>query len=143
MLGLAIRGYFAALTAGNVTFWVTGLIRALVFDPHGGSDVGFVGFVIVFVLILIASFLLTFPPFIVLCAISLIFKIRNPAYFDLCGAAIGLLVTALVIRAGWTDWQMWARNSSLWQQLTLSGAVGGFVYWAIAVRSAVQFPALE
>ena len=47
---------------------------------------------------------------------------------------MGLLSTGLVIGAGWTEWRMWVLNSTLWQHLSASGALGGFVYWWVAVR---------
>jgi len=130
----AIRGYFAALAAGNLIFWASGLIRFLILGPRPGDNVGFAGFLVVFVFTLVVSLITTMLPFIALLAISLMFKIRSWPYFVACGIAIGLLNTGLVIGAGWTDRRMWALNATLWQHLSASGALGGFVYWWVAVR---------
>lgn len=133
-LAAVIRGYFVALVAGNLAFWVIGLIRVAVFGPHPGDEVGVAGLLVVAVFTFIVSIVTTILPFVVFLAISLTLRIRTWAYFVVCGSAMGFLTTGVLIGARWMEWRMWALNASLWQHLCVSGALGGLAYWWVAVR---------
>ena len=130
-----IRGYFAALAAGNLTFWITSLIRVLIFGSHPGDEMGITGFLVVAVFVLVFSLMTTIVPFIGFLAVSRILGIRAWPYFVVCGIAMGLFVSGLLIGSRWTEWQMWVVNSDLWQHLSASGAIGGLVYWRVAGRN--------
>ena len=134
MLVTAIRGYVAALAVGNAAFWTVGLIRTLLFGPPADSGAGLAGLLVLIVFTLVVSFITTIVPFILFCAISIIFRIRAWAYFVACGATMGLLITALLIGPGWREWQNWSRFSMFWQHLAIAGGIGGLTYWWIAVR---------
>lgn len=140
MLTVALRGYFAALAAGNLVFWGAGLLRSVVLGSQAGA--GFAGLIVLVVITLVVSLLLTILPFALFCTLALVFAIRHWSYFVLCGMAMGLAITGLLVGAQWMQWQAWLRYSMFWQHLGLSGAVGGWVYWRVAVRPRDQAAAL-
>lgn len=127
----AIRGYFAALAAGNLAFWALGYLRAAAFGPPSDAAVGPIGFLIVAVFVFVASLATTILPFAAFLAIAVGLGIRSAIYFAVCGAAMGVLTAALLIG---TRGEVWAVNPTLWQHLTVSGALGGLVFWRVAAR---------
>lgn len=131
----AIRGYFAALAAGNIVFWVEGLIRAAVSGTIE-ENASVVGFLVVALFVFVVSLATTVLPFILFFAIARALRLRGWPYFMLSGMAMGLVTTALVIGNRWTDWRLWALNASLWQHLIVAGGLGGLVFWWVAVRPA-------
>ena len=104
--------YLSALGASTIAFWTIGLVRALVFGPRADDGAP---------------------------QAARFFDIRRWVYFVVCGILMGVADTAMLVTPGWLDWQAWARNSSFGANLALSGALGGLVYWWLAVRD----PALE
>lgn len=137
----AVRGYLAAIAAGNVTFWATGLIRAVVSGTIE-ENASIAGFLIVALFTLIISLVTTILPFLVFLALSRVLAIRGWPYFVACGMVMGAVSTAMVIGARWTEWQLWVANASLWQHLLVSGASGGFAFWWVAVRRRNREPPL-
>jgi hypothetical protein len=135
ILAAALRGYFAALGAGNAAFWLAGLIRAAVSGTIE-ENASIAGFLIVALFTFIVSLVTTVFPFILFFAISRIARVRGWPYFVLCGMAMGVVTTAMLIGARWTEWQLWALNASLCRHLIVAGGCGGFAFWWVAVRRA-------
>ena len=134
MLATAIRGYFAALLAGNVVFWLVGAIRAALSGTiEAGASLG--GLPIVALFVFVVSLVTTIVPFAVFLGIARAFRIRAPLYFVVCGVAMGPIAAALTFGARSGEWALWAANATLWQNLMPSGAVGGWVYWRVGVRA--------
>ncbi len=141
VLAAPIRGYLAALATGNVVFWVAEVIRAAASGTVGENG-SIVGFLVVALFTFIVSVVTTVFPFIIFFTISRVARVRGWPYFVLCGMLMGLVTTALVIGARWTDWRLWALNASLWQHLILGGGFGGLAFWWVAVRRAAPAPPL-
>ena len=128
----AIRGYLAALVAGNVAFWVAGLIRAAVSGTiEENSSV--VGFLVVALFVFVVSVVTTVVPFAGFLGIAKALRIGTPLYFVACGAAMGPIVAGLTFGGRWREPALWIANATLWQNLMLAGAVGGWTYWRVGV----------
>ena len=132
---MAIRGYFAALAAGNAVFWVTSLMRAAATGTiEEGASIA--AFPIVALFVFVASLATTVVPFILFLVAARLLRIRTPLYFLACGAAMGPIAAALSFGGRWSERALWAANAALWQDLTLAGAAGGWTYWRVGVRQA-------
>jgi hypothetical protein len=82
----------------------------------------------------IVALLTTLVPFVLLRALALFLNLRCWVYSVACGILLGVAEAALLLTPQWLDWQAWARNASLGENLALSGALGGVAYWWMAVR---------
>jgi len=134
-----MAAYFAALGVGTIAFWTIGLVRILLFGPPAGAEAPLSGLFVLMPITFVVALLTTVVPFIVLRAAALFFSVRCWGYFVVCGIFLGVAETAMLVTPHWLDWQAWVRYSSIGQNLALSGALGGLVYWWMAVRK----PALE
>ena len=139
MPATAIRGYFAALLAGNAVFWLIGAIRAALSGTieAGGS---IAGFPIVALFVFVASLVTTVLPFLAFFVASRLMRIRAPLYFVACGMAMGPIAAALTFGGRWSERALWLANASLWQDLTLAGAAGGWTFWRVGVRRVAAEP---
>ncbi len=131
--------YLSALGVGTIAFWTIGLVRVLLSGPRPNPGGPLSGLLVLVPFTFVVALLTTMVPFIVLRAVALFFSVRSWVYFVVCGIFLGGAETALLLTPHWMDWQAWARNSSIGQNLALSGALDGLVYWWLAVRK----PALQ
>jgi hypothetical protein len=131
--------YLSALGVGTIAFWTIGLVRLLLSGPRANPGAPLSGLIVLVPLTFVVALLTTVVPFIVLRAVGRFAGVRSWAYFVVCGIFLGVAETAMLVTPNWLDWQAWARYSSVGQNLALSGALGGLVYWWMAVRN----PALE
>lgn len=132
----AIRGYLAALAAGNLVFWLSSMLRAAIIGPADTGDYSIPAFAVVAAFVLAVSVVTTIAPFAVFLGIAWGLQIRTPLYFVACGATMGPIAAALTFGARWSEAALWVANASLWQNLMLAGAVGGWTYWRVGVRRA-------
>ena len=126
--------YLSALAAATIAFWAIGLVRVLLFGPPDGAGAPLTGLIVLVPFTFMVALLTTAVPFVVLRAVALLFNVRSWVYFVACGVFLGVAETAMLVTPHWLDWQAWARYSSFGQNLAMSGALGGLVYWWMAVR---------
>jgi glucan phosphoethanolaminetransferase (alkaline phosphatase superfamily) len=131
--------YLSAVGVGTIAFWTIGLVRVLLSGPSANPGAPLSGLFVLIPLTFVVALLTTVVPFIVLRAVALVFSVRCWVYFVVCGIFLGVAETAMLVTPHWLDWQAWARYSSVGQNFALSGALGGLVYWWMAVRK----PALD
>jgi hypothetical protein len=129
-----MAAYLSALGIGTITFWTIGLVRVLLFGSNAGVGAPLSGLLVLMPFTFVVALLTTVVPFIVLRAVALFFSVRCWVYFVVCGILLGVAETAMLVTPQWMDWQAWVRYSSIGQNLVLSGALGGLVYWWVAVR---------
>jgi len=110
------------------------LDHVLLFGPPAGAGAPLSGLFVLVPFTFVVALLTTVVPFIVLRAVALFFSVRCWVYFVVCGIFLGVAETAMLVTPHWLDWQAWVRYSSVGQNLVLSGALGGLVYWWMAGR---------
>ena len=128
--------YLSALGIATIAFWTIGLVRAVLFGP-GIAEGPLAGLIVLVPFTFVVALTTTIVPFIILRQAALFFGVRGCAYFVVCGVLLGVGETAMLLTPHWLDPQAWVRNSSLAECFMLSGAVGGLVYWWMAVRRPV------
>lgn len=123
-----LGGYLAAVAAAITVLMLAGASAALV-EPSPPifaelvfpSDWGSVAITFVMATLFVTVFAM--PGFLLCLAVSVRLGLRHPAIHMACGAAIGLVLGRLF--AVTVDHPV---------QAAVAGAVGGAVYWQLAVR---------
>jgi hypothetical protein len=138
-------GYVAGLAAASLAFWLVPAIGLTVADfvaqtaAVDNSPTSPVVWLLVIVMSVFTSLMIVFPvallftftPFFLTYLTSLVFEIRNVLYFVWSGTVTGCLITTLFwgTRAGRDSWV-----PGQWAAMSACGAIGGFVYWWVAVH---------
>ncbi|MCJ2079454.1 hypothetical protein MKK68_28130 [Methylobacterium sp. E-016] len=129
-----LGGYLAAVAAAVTVLMLAGATAALVgpppppvAEPDFPSD--WVTVAITFVMATLFVTVFALPAFLVCQAVSVLTGLRHPAVHVVCGVAIGL-----------TLWRLFSGMVDRPVQAAVAGAVGGAVYWRLAVRGIADGP---
>jgi hypothetical protein len=129
-----ILGYNAALAASTLVFWGVRLACAVALGTYRSDVASFAGVFVLIGFTFTVALLLTALPFLVFFGISYFFGIRSWSYFVVSGALMGFAIIAAAAGAGRIDWRQWW-GLTYWQDLPVEGALGGLIYWLVAVRN--------
>ncbi len=129
-----LGAYLASVVAAVATFMLLEAVKHISSPPVAVTDeVPFpndwftVALSVSMVLLIVG--LMAFLPFLLCLAISVCAGIRHPAFHVACGCAIGL-----------TLWGIFSSNVDEPILTVIAGAVGGAVYWRLAVRDCPSRP---
>jgi hypothetical protein len=140
-----IHGYVIGLAASCLAFWLLPLTWSSSINYFNGTSapgdhpISFtiyvfmaVGALLIMVPTISFGFIFTFPTFFLFYFISWYLRISHFVYFAVAGGVSGYLIAELFQSAVTPFHNFWIVSERLW--MPLCGAIGGLVYWWIAVH---------